>query len=152
MFEQFGFIPGFFTPNPDLLPEESVGWDVGVEQTLLDGRVVVDVTYFEQNLTNEIFSTFFGPPVNLTGESLRKGVEVSATLRPTDDLDVIVTYTNLDATNSLGLAEVRRPEHAASLSANWRFNEGRGLYPVASSTTARCAMSASTRLPSHSVT
>jgi vitamin B12 transporter len=127
MFEQFGFIPGFFTPNPDLLPEESVGWDVGVEQSLLDGRVVVDVTYFEQDLTNEIFSTFFGPPVNLAGESERKGVEVSATLRPTDDLDLIVTYTNLDATDSTGLTEVRRPEHAASLSANWRFSEGRGL-------------------------
>lgn len=127
MFEQFGFIPGLFTPNPNLRPEESEGWDIGVEQTLVDGRVVVDVTYFEQNLTNEIFSTFAGPPVNLAGESLRKGVEVSATLRPTDDLDVVVTYTHLDATDSSGLAEVRRPEHAASLSANWRFNEGRGL-------------------------
>jgi vitamin B12 transporter len=127
MFEQFGVIPGFFTPNPDLQPEESEGWDIGVEQTLLDGRVVVDVTYFEQNLTNEIFSPFFGPPVNLPGESERKGVEVSASLRPTDTLDVIVTYTNLDAIDSTGLAEVRRPEHAASLSANWRFDEGRGL-------------------------
>ncbi|MEZ5923775.1 MAG: TonB-dependent receptor [Hyphomicrobiaceae bacterium] len=127
MFEQFGVIPGFFTPNPALLPEESVGWDAGVEQTFLDGRVVVDVTYFEQDLTHEIFSTFFGPPVNLIGKSERKGVEVSATLRPTDTLDLIVTYTHLDASDSTGLAEVRRPEHAASLSANWRFDEGRGL-------------------------
>lgn len=127
MFEQFGVIPGFYTPNPDLLPEESTGWDAGVEQTLVDGRVVVDVTYFEQNLTNEIFSTFFGPPVNLPGESERKGVEVSATLKPTDDLDIIVTYTHLDAQDSTGLDEIRRPEHAASVSANWRFAEGRGL-------------------------
>lgn len=130
MFEQFGFVPGSFIPNPDLLPEESVGWDAGVEQTLFNGRVVVDVTYFEQNLTNEIvlvFAGFNSTPINLPGESERKGVEVSATLRPTDDLDLIVTYTNLEATDSTGLAEVRRPEHAASVSANWRFNEGRGL-------------------------
>ena len=127
MFQQFGVIPGFFTPNPDLQPEESTGWDAGVEQTLFDGRAVVDVTYFDQDLTNEIFAPFFGPPVNLAGVSRRKGVEVSATLRPTDALDLIVTYTHLDAEDPAGLPEVRRPEHAASLSANWRFNEGRGL-------------------------
>ena len=34
LFEQFGFIPGQWVGNPNLKPEASRGWDVGVEQTL----------------------------------------------------------------------------------------------------------------------
>src|SRR5690606_40156272 len=45
LFDQFGFIPGQWRGNPDLEPEESFGWDVGIEQTFWDNRAVVDVTY-----------------------------------------------------------------------------------------------------------
>lgn len=130
MFEQFGVIPGFFTPNPNLQPETSEGWDAGIEQSFANGMVVMDVTYFQQNLENEIFSTFFGPPVNLPGESTREGVEVSATVRPVSTLDIVASYTHLLAADSTGLAEVRRPEHAASLAANWRFADGKGRLGV----------------------
>ena len=43
--EQFGFVVSTFQPNPNLMPESSVGWDAGWEQTLWNGRVVVDLTY-----------------------------------------------------------------------------------------------------------
>ncbi len=69
LFEQFGVIPGLFTPNPDLMLEESQGYDVGIEQALSDKRVIVEATYFYQNLENEIVSSFFGPPANLDQES-----------------------------------------------------------------------------------
>ena len=52
--EQFGFFSSSFVPNPNLVPESSIGWDAGWEQTLWNGRVVVDVTYFNSRLQHEI--------------------------------------------------------------------------------------------------
>ncbi len=34
--EQFGFIVSTFQPNPNLVPESSIGWDAGWEQTILE--------------------------------------------------------------------------------------------------------------------
>jgi vitamin B12 transporter len=123
--EQFGFNPGTFVGNPNLVPEEAEGWDVGVEQTLLDGRLVLDVTYFESTLEKEIF-TAFGPapnflstPDNRTTDSDRSGWEASIRANPFEGLDIVASYTNLDATEPAGI-EVRRPENQAALDATWK--------------------------------
>jgi vitamin B12 transporter len=128
-FEQIGFDPGSFVGNPDLIPEEAEGWDIGVEQTLLDGRVVLDLTWFESTLENEIY-TAFGPapdflstPQNRTTESDRSGWEATFRLLPTDDFDVVGSWTNLDATEPAGI-EVRRPENQGALDASWRIGGG----------------------------
>ncbi|MGH6859682.1 MAG: TonB-dependent receptor plug domain-containing protein, partial [Phyllobacterium sp.] len=39
-YEQFGFLPSTYLGNPRLSPEKSLGWDIGVEQSLFDGRLV----------------------------------------------------------------------------------------------------------------
>ena len=132
MFEQFGFVPAFFVPNPNLLPEESEGWDAGVEQSFLDGKLLVDVTYFDQNLINEIApapvpGTFLSTSQNLTGESTRKGIEVTLKARPTSNLDIVGSYTFLRAEEPNGIQEVRRPTHSGSVNAAYRFAGGRGL-------------------------
>jgi vitamin B12 transporter len=82
MFEQFGTIPLFFTPNPDLIPEESFGWDAGVEFAFGSRRTVLDVTYFESEIENQINGFAPGPggtftSVNREGVGHRKGVEVA---------------------------------------------------------------------------
>ncbi|MGM0585701.1 MAG: TonB-dependent receptor plug domain-containing protein, partial [Pseudomonadota bacterium] len=127
--EQFGF-GTIYVGNPDLEPEESLGWDAGVEQTFWDGRAVVDVTYFRQNLENEIVSSFAGPPSNIEGESERQGVEVTAELRPMERLTLGLDYTWLEASGGDGLAEIRRPEHQARGSATLGFGGGRGQVTV----------------------
>ena len=127
LYEQYGSIPNFFTPNPDLLPEESKGYDVGIEQAFWQRRIVVDVTYFNQNLENEIVSSFFGPPANIAEESKRQGIEVAGRVTPIDGLTISGSYTYLDATGGDGLAEVRRPEHSGSINIAYAFAEGRGL-------------------------
>jgi len=131
MFEQFGVFPGFFTANPNLLPEESLGWDAGVEQSLLNGMLVVDVTYFEQDLENEITGffdpvTFTSTSINLPGVSERKGIEVAARINPVEDISIYASYTYLDAKEPTGLSEVRRPKHSGSLKAAYRFDDGKG--------------------------
>ncbi len=130
MFEQFGSVLGAFVGNPNLVPEESFGWDAGVEFTLLAGKAVVDVTYFEADLENEIVG--FGTSLlNLTGESKRQGLEVAARSALFEGVTVGAAYTWLDATDPTGLAETRRPEHSGRADVNYVFSQGRGLINVA---------------------
>jgi vitamin B12 transporter len=122
--EQFGFFFGF-TPNPDLKPESSFGWDGGAEVTLLGGKAVVDVTYFDQNLENEIatkfLANFTSTAVNLIGESTRRGVEVSARAIVFPGLTVGGAYTFLDASEPDGIQEIRRPVHSGKVDVNYVF-------------------------------
>ncbi|MEM9277931.1 MAG: TonB-dependent receptor, partial [Pseudomonadota bacterium] len=112
-FEQFGFIPGTFIGNPNLVPEESFGWDVGIEQKFFDGDAVIDVTYFQQDLRNEIASrnnTVF----NLAGTSEREGIEVAIKAYLGEGFSVSGNYTYLDSTDPAGVQEVRRAPHSGS--------------------------------------
>ncbi|KQT42786.1 hypothetical protein ASG47_17845 [Devosia sp. Leaf420] len=116
-YEQFGFNPALFIPNPGLVPESSFGWDIGVEQSLLDGVVVLDATYFNQTLENQIQTQGFAPStvVNLLGTSTRQGVELSARVNIVEGLTAGVTYTYLDARQPNGAREIRRPEHSGAI-------------------------------------
>lgn len=134
-YEQFGYTPSSFVGNPDLVPEESIGWDIGIEQSFFDKRFVVDVTYFNQNLTNEIVTvypspTYIATPVNRDGESLRQGIEVAATLALFEHFTAQASYTYTDATEQTTaggerLEEVRRPKHAGSLNLAYTFLDDR---------------------------
>jgi len=131
--EQFGFISSFFQPNPNLVPESSIGWDAGWEQRFWNDRVLVDVTYFNSRLQNEIVLTSVlvngqnkSSVANLTGASTRQGVEVTGKFRPFDWLTLAGTYTFTDARDDQGVQEIRRPPHAASASATVLFDQGRG--------------------------
>ena len=130
MFEQFGFIPALFTPNPNLTPEESFAWDGGAEVKFLGGKLVVDVTYFKADLENQISTQFLpnftSTPVNLAGRSDRQGVEVTAAMEITPDLTVRGAYTWLDATTPLDVREIRRAENSGRIDIDYRFDEGRG--------------------------
>ncbi|HOZ26279.1 MAG TPA: TonB-dependent receptor [Hyphomonadaceae bacterium] len=128
-FEQFGFSPATFTGNPDLVPEESKGWDIGVEQTLFNGMAVVDLTYFEAKLEHEIYTTYgpapdyFATSANRASKSDRSGWEASFNVRPTADIDIVGSYTKLDATQGAN-TEIRRPEHQGAIDAGWRIGGG----------------------------
>lgn len=127
-----------YTPNPNLKPERSKGWDAGVETTFLGGRGIIDVTYFDANLTDEITEEYTFTPagleirsVNMAGESRRKGVEVSGRLQVMPGVLVGAAYTWLDATDNTGLMELRRPEHQARFDVDWRFLGDRARINVA---------------------
>ena len=127
MFETFGFIPAFFTPNPDLKPEETRGWDAGVELTLFSGAAVFDVTYFDMDLRNEIRTVGFpSTPVNLAGQSERQGVEVSSVFRLAENLAAGLSYTFTDSRDANGVRETRRPRHAARADVTYGFDNNKG--------------------------
>jgi vitamin B12 transporter len=127
-FELFGFDPGAFIGNPNLKPEKSVGWDVGIDHTFLAGDARVTATYFEATLEDEIFTvftfvppfSFFSSPDNRTTESERKGIELTLEAKVDEAWSLDAVYTYLDAVEA-GLEEVRRAPHTAALNLNYRF-------------------------------
>ncbi|MEM9724796.1 MAG: TonB-dependent receptor, partial [Pseudomonadota bacterium] len=135
--EQFGFFPDFFIGNPGLTPEKSFGWDVGLRQSLFDGKLSADIAYFDATLEDEIFTRFLpgflSTPDNRDGESERRGVEVGLTAQPFDFLSLTAAYTYTDSKEISGgrlVGEVRRPLHTASLSATATGLDGRGQLTV----------------------
>ncbi|MTH76497.1 TonB-dependent receptor plug domain-containing protein [Paracoccus aestuariivivens] len=118
--------------NPYLKPEKNSGFDLGVEAQLPDGRGSVDVTFFRERIEDEVTYVYGGVAdgrstyVNQSGESPHQGVEVAAKVKATEDLDIGLTYTYLDAKNPDGSVEIRRPRHELGLSATLALFEGRG--------------------------
>ncbi|MCB1476982.1 MAG: TonB-dependent receptor [Rhodobiaceae bacterium] len=132
-YELFGFFPNQFVGNPALKPESSKGFDIGVEKTFLDGDFVVDVTYFQQDLEDEIITVFGFPAstaANVAGKSQRKGVEVSAKWQPLAWLDLTAAYTYLESTQTGFVREVRRPRHSGRVDATARFADDRARVTV----------------------
>jgi len=147
-FEQFGSASSFVA-NPSLKAEESFGWDAGVEFTLIKGRAVLDVTYFEADLKNKIdsqFTSIFDPAppfacnpgdffcsrsINLTGVSQRRGVEVAGRFLLMPGLELGLAYTWLEAVDRNGREELRRPPHTGRADVNYTFDNGRGNLNVA---------------------
>jgi vitamin B12 transporter len=136
MFEQFGSSQ-FFTPNPNLSPEKSFGWDAGIELTLLKGKAILDLTYFRANLEDNINGFFFDPDIgnftaiNLPGESTREGVEIATRLKVSDSVTLGLAYTYLNARNPDGVREVRRPPHSGRGDVTYNFAGGRGMASLA---------------------
>jgi len=118
-FEQFGFVPATFAGNPDLLPEKSLAWDIGVEQAFFDNSVVIDLTLFKADLENEIRTvyapiTFAATPVNSQVDSDRSGLEFSFQGYFSDSLSVTAAYTYTNSQQN-HQREVRRPQNTGSL-------------------------------------
>jgi vitamin B12 transporter len=132
MFEQFGSILGVFVPNPNLKPEQSLGWDAGVEFTLVKDRAFLDVTYFRANLEDEIIFDDTGLSLtNREGTSKRQGVEFELRTKLLPWLLVGASYTYLDASEPDGREEIRRPRHAGRADVTYLFGAGRGTFNLA---------------------
>jgi vitamin B12 transporter len=129
-YELYGFVDGRFIGNPNLKPERSEGWELGVEQALAEDGILIGVTYFDSRLKDEIFTTFPPPrfiasPANRATRSKQRGVEtfVRAQLAPAWRIDA--AYTHLRAREN-GVEEVRRPNNIASLAVDWRAPADKG--------------------------
>ena len=118
-FQQFGFNLTF-VGNPGLKPQTSVGWDIGIEQSFLNGLFIADVTYFSIDDDNAIVG-FGNTAINATGVSPRRGVEFTGKYNPYAWLGFEATYTYTHAETPVGIEEIRRPKNAASVAAIFNF-------------------------------
>ncbi|RKR03706.1 TonB-dependent receptor plug domain-containing protein [Maricaulis maris] len=133
VYELFGFFPDFFVGNPDLEPEQSKGWEIAWDQTLLDGAASLSVSYFRSELENEIYTDFSAFPstaLNSGTQSDRSGVEISGIWEIDADWSLFGSLSLLESEEN-GVAEIRRPEQLASLTISWAPADG----PVSASAT-----------------
>jgi vitamin B12 transporter len=134
--ERYGFFEDYFIGNPDLKPESSRGWEVGLDSNWASGKYQFQLAYFDQDLQDEIDGFVFDPEtflftaINKDSDSSRKGVEAIFNTRigKSFTFTASYTYTNAKEKDALGhsVPEVRRPKNMASLSANYYFSDNRG--------------------------
>jgi len=116
------FGPNFF-PNPNLQPETSLGWEAGVEQPLWDQRVTPSVTYFHNDIRNEIGNVLL-PTGDFMEENIGKatteGFEVGLKVQPVSTVTLNANYTYLHAEDdSTQLQLLRRPRNTVDFNGTW---------------------------------
>jgi vitamin B12 transporter len=113
--------PYTFTGNPNLRPENSQGWEAGVDTDLpipaALGAANVTVAYFD-NRIHDLIETTYLPPFYETSTLVNidrartHGVEVGLRLRAATWLTADLNYTYTDARNlETGSLLLRRPEN-----------------------------------------
>ena len=130
-FELFGFIPDSFIGNADLKPEQSKGWDLGIDTRFCAGACRLDITYFRSRLGDEVTTTFEPPSflaraINLQGVSRRDGWEIALGTNISGSFGIDAHWTRLDSKDPDGVIEVRRPRSSGGFNMHYAFAGERG--------------------------
>ena len=125
--ERFGFYTNFIG-NPNLEPEESSSWELGVDKQM--GELNLSATLFDTELESEIDGFVYDPATfaytsgNKEGKSQRQGVEFTASVDMSDNLVINAAYTYTDSVEADGVGgykdEIRRARHTGSLNLAWQ--------------------------------
>ena len=130
-----------FTNNPELAPERTTSFDLGIQQELAGRRVALDLTYFH-NRYHDLIVTLRGDLSELSrwqsdnlANSRAQGLELSGAFRPTGWINFSGHYTwlksevlSLDGAPGrgptpfrVGQRLLRRPAHSGAYLATWRI-------------------------------
>jgi vitamin B12 transporter len=119
--ELFQSFPPFFFANPDLQPESSVGYDLGIEQGLGGGVVRIGATWFYNRIRDLIATDVTGTTYANIGRASTDGVESFVAYQPAKQLTLRLDYTYTEATDDVLHQELlRRPKHKGNLNATWQ--------------------------------
>lgn len=105
----------FGAGNPNLVAEESIGWDFGIEQRIGESHMV-SVTWFENSITNRIRSNPT-PPINLPGDTPTRGLEFALDGALGESVAYRLVWT------CLGASLQDQPDHTGMASIDWRPSE-----------------------------
>ncbi len=110
--------------NVALKPETAKSYDIGIEQSLLDGKILASATYFRRNSRNLITFSFATFQSENIAKARGEGAEFGLVLRPTPRLNVAANFSFVEATSrsadTFGNRLARRPQENVSLSADWQ--------------------------------
>jgi vitamin B12 transporter len=108
-----------FSGNPNLKPERSSSFELGVERYLPGGRIEASLFW---NDFRDLIVYDFASSLNLNvGRARTRGVEIAVRQDLRRALSVDAGYTYLDAKDrGTGLALIRRPRHRAFFGASWQ--------------------------------
>jgi outer membrane cobalamin receptor len=122
-----------FLGNPDLKPEKSRGFDLGIEQRFAADRVGVEATYFANHFDDLISlgpsDANFNAQYENIGETRASGLELTATALLERKFRIAGAYTFLDSKviHSISSSPIfapgrrlyRRPRHSGSVEASY---------------------------------
>lgn len=126
-----------FGLNPFLRPEESFGWEVGLEKSLGDGQLVLDATYFRNDTDDLIQFVFTGVPPSFgtlvnVAQASSHGVELTGRLELGPDTFVTAAYTHNEAENELTKTQLLlRPRNSAFVSVTQEFCDDQAAVSLA---------------------
>ncbi|MFT4253679.1 MAG: TonB-dependent receptor [Caulobacter sp.] len=112
-----------------LKPEEAESWDVGVEHSVLNGRLRGSLTWFTRDVTNQVdFDSLTYLYANIA-KTKTDGVELEASFKATDRLTFSGAYTNMKPENrsagsTYGKRLARRPDETAAANADYAWTNG----------------------------
>jgi vitamin B12 transporter len=110
-FTSFGFT-SIFNGNPDLDPEKSRGWEIGIEQPLFGERVRLGSTYFQNRVRDLIQVTSDFTTLENVGRAKTDGFESFVSLELGDRLLARIDHTYVSAEDrDTGQDLLRRPAH-----------------------------------------
>jgi vitamin B12 transporter len=119
--EMYQSFPPFFFANPNLRPETTVGYDVGVEQALLSDVVRLGATYFHNNTKDLIDSNADFTSYTNIGRALTYGVESFVSYQPAGAYSARLDYTYTEAFDQSTNTELlRRPKNKVSFRNSWQ--------------------------------
>lgn len=111
IFQSIFFCCGASGPNTDLQAETSEAFDVGLDWRSPDGRAEAGITYFDQDIDNQIdFSFALGGYENIAQVESR-GVELYGGYQWREWLRISADYAYIDAADGNGNRLTRLPEH-----------------------------------------
>jgi len=120
--------------NTALKPEEAQSWDIGVEHSVMDGRLRGSIVYFSRDTKNQIDFLSNNTPPNFggyanTAKTAADGVEVEGRFEVSTLLALSANYTNMDAVNrsagpNYGKDLARRAGESASADAEFTLPNG----------------------------
>ncbi len=105
----------FEAGNPNLSPERSKGWDLGITQSFGDD-VSLNLTWFENDVENLIVDRFGAAPFNTAGEGKASGLELGLEGQA-GSIRYGLAYTYLE--DSL----VSLPEHVVQAHLHWEASD-----------------------------
>jgi vitamin B12 transporter len=110
-----------FFGDPHASVQKSKGYELGLEQPLLKGRLVVGSTWFHNNIRNLPDFDLNTFTLTYIGRAMTEGVENYVEITPLDALKLKFGYTYLTAEDTVNhLRLVRRPRHHLNADASWQ--------------------------------
>lgn len=83
--------------NPDLQPEKSLGYEVGIDQRFLAGKLSLGLTYFETHFDDMIVFDSLAYRYDNAAEGENSGVEAALGLQPWSKLRFDLAYTYIES-------------------------------------------------------
>jgi vitamin B12 transporter len=110
--------------SPSLNPEESDSFDIGIEQTLWDGRIKLGITWFYLDLDNLIAYDFSTRHYKNISKAKTQGLECELKFTPFKVLTIAANYTFINSENKVTGKEIPGvPNDKLGFNINYRFLE-----------------------------